>query len=69
MVKVEFEITMPALIKGEYVIGAAVSEGEISNFNVLTWLYNTFYVKVINNGNNSALIDVESKINIIEQEI
>lgn len=69
MVKVEFEITMPALIKGEYVIGAAVSEGEISNFNVLTWLYNTFYVKVINRGNNSALIDVESKINIIEQEI
>lgn len=63
-VKVEFEIMLPPLIKGEYVVGVAVSSGEIANFEVLTWLYNVLCLKVINRGNNSALLDVNSNVEV-----
>ena len=67
-VKMEFEIVMPAFIKGEYVVGAAVSEGQIKDFKVLTWLYNTVYVRINNRGNNAALLDVDSNINVYKMK-
>lgn len=62
--KVEFEFSFPHLLQGEYVIGAAISNGDIKDFSILTWLYNTLCIRVVNKGNNSALLDVESAVNI-----
>lgn len=62
--KVEFEFPFPHLLQGEYVIGAAISNGDIKDFSILTWLYNTLCIRVVNKGNNSALLDVESAVNI-----
>lgn len=63
-VKLDFEFVMPPLLKGEYIIGAAVSSGNINDFKVLTWLYNVLCLRVINRGNNSALIDMDSNIKV-----
>lgn len=67
-IKIEFEIIMPNFINGEYVVGAAVSDGQMRDFKVLTWLYNTMYVRINNRGNNAALLDIDSNINIYKMK-
>lgn len=62
--RVDFRFRMPALMRGEYVIGAAVAEGTSQEYEVLTWLYNVFAVNVINPGNNSGIIDVDTEIEV-----
>lgn len=60
--KVIFEFKMPAFMRGEYVIGCALSNGTKDKYEILTWLYNVVGINIINNGNNSGIIDVETKI-------
>lgn len=67
-VKVVFEFIMPAFLQGEYVLGAAISDGTIKDFRVLTWLYNVMCLRIMNHGNNSAMLDVESNIKIYSME-
>lgn len=68
--RVDFKFKLPALMKGEYVIGAAVSEGTNTNYKVLTWLYNVGAINIVNHGNNSGLIDVDTQIEIFSgQEV
>ncbi len=66
--RVDFQFIMPALMKGEYIIGAAVSEGNREEYQVLTWLYNIMAVNIINSGNNSGVIDVDTSIEIFSRE-
>lgn len=66
--RVNFTFTMPALMKGEYVIGAAVSEGNSTDFEVLTWLYNIYAVNIVNPGNNSGVIDVETQVEVFSKQ-
>lgn len=67
--RVDFQFIMPALMKGEYIIGAAVSEGNKEEYQVLTWLYNIMAVNIINPGNNSGVIDVDTDIKIYSRKI
>lgn len=62
--KVDFEFTFPELVNGDYVVGVAISEGDLTNFNTLTWLYDVFYIQVSSSGENDAvlLIDADSKV-------
>jgi ABC-type polysaccharide/polyol phosphate transport system ATPase subunit len=66
--RVDFTFVMPPLMRAEYVMGVAVAEGTSKDYEILTWLYNAFAVNIVNNGNNSALIDVETEIKIYEKE-
>lgn len=66
--RVDFKFTMPALMKGEYVIGAAISEGTSKEYEVLTWLYNILAINIVNTGNNSGVIDVDTKIEIFSKQ-
>lgn len=66
--RVDFKFKLPALMKGEYVIGAAVSEGTHTNYKVLTWLYNVGAINIVNHGNNSGLIDVDTQIEIFSSQ-
>jgi hypothetical protein len=56
-------------MKGSYIIGTAVSEGEIEDFKVLTWLYQVMNITVVNHGANSAVIDVFPQIEVLSAEI
>ena len=53
---------MPKLVNGDYVVGVAVSEGELLNFKVITWLYNVLYIQITDMGNNDGvlLLDTEN---------
>ena len=62
IVRVEFSFVMPPIMKGNYIVGAAVSEGEIEEFEVLTWLYQVLDISVVNQGANSAIIDINPEI-------
>lgn len=63
-VKTEYLFSLPKLLEGEYVIGTAVSKGTMSEFEVLTWLYQIMNVSVINTGANSAIIDVDAQVDV-----
>lgn len=63
-VRVEFSFIVPPIMKGTYIVGAAISKGEIENFEVLTWLYQIMNITIINKGANSAIIDIEPEIEI-----
>lgn len=67
-VRVEFTFQLPKIMKGTYVVGTAVSEGEIENFKVLTWLYQIMSITIVNHGANSAIIDIEPDIEILLAE-
>lgn len=67
-VRSEFEFVMPSLMQGEYLVGTAVSVGEIEDFEVLTWLYQVLKVNIINRGANSAMIDIAPNIAIQQKK-
>lgn len=60
--KVSFSFKLPAFMKGEYVVGCAISDGTMDNYKVLTWLYNVLAITIVNEGNNSGMVDVETDI-------
>lgn len=62
--RVDFKFRMPALMKGEYVIGAAVAEGTSTEYQIFTWLYNVFAINIVNPGNNSGILDVDTQIEV-----
>lgn len=66
--RVDFTFAMPTIMKGEYVIGAAVAEGNAKEYNILTWLYNVYAINLVNPGNNSGLIDVDTHIEIYSKQ-
>lgn len=67
--KVDFKFRMPALMKGEYVIGAAISEGTMRDYKVITWLYNILCITIENKGNNSGMIDIDPQISIFSDSV
>lgn len=62
--KVEFHFIMPQLVNGDYVVGVAISEGNLLEFKVLTWLYNVLYIQITNVGSNDGImrLDTENKL-------
>lgn len=65
--KVDFCFNMPALMPGEYVIEAAVCNGIMTNYKTYTWLYNIMSIHVENDGEQYAILDVDSVIEIAEE--
>lgn len=64
MTQVDFSFKLPALMRGEYIIGVAVSEGTNDDYLVHTWLYNVLALTIINEGNNSGVIDIDTDISV-----
>ncbi len=58
--KVEFSFIMPDIVNGDYVIGVAISEGNILDFKVLTWLYNVLYMQITNVPENDGIIQIDA---------
>lgn len=64
VIKTDFRFTLPQLLEGEYIIGAAVSNGTMEAFEVLTWLYQIMNIRITNVGANSAVIDVDANVTV-----
>ncbi|MDO4343733.1 MAG: ABC transporter ATP-binding protein [Eubacteriales bacterium] len=60
--KVTFKFRMPAFMRGEHVVGFALAEGTMENYKILTWLYNVLAITIVNEGNNSGMVDVDAEI-------
>lgn len=67
--KVTFEFVMPQIVNGDYVIGVAVSEGDLTSFKVLTWLYNVLYVQITNVSGNDSILQLDTEIEISNREL
>lgn len=62
--RADFQFVMPKLVNGDYVIGVAISEGTILDFKVLTWLYNVMYLQITNVGNNDAILQLDTCLDV-----
>ena len=62
--KVSFRITLPKLLKGEYLISPAIAIGDQQNHKILTWLHNTNKIYIDNNGYNVSLLEIENEVEI-----
>lgn len=70
IIEVIFEFDLPRIMKGNYLVSAAVAQGTQSEHIMLTWLHGVQEMEVVNNGYNSSYIEIPSMIehNIYEVE-
>lgn len=66
--RVDFCFEMPALLKGKYVLEAAVCDGKMTNYKTYTWLYNIMSLDIESDQEQYALLNVDSKINVVRLE-
>ena len=57
-----YEYTLPRIMNGVYLVGAAVGQGTQSKHEMLTWLHGIMELEVVNQGYNSSYIEIPSKI-------
>ncbi len=67
-VQVDFNFCMPAIVNGDYVVGVAVSEGTLLDFKVISWLYNVLYVQMTNVGGNDSILQLDTSVDIFEDD-
>ncbi|WP_071433240.1 ABC transporter ATP-binding protein [Angelakisella massiliensis] len=63
-VKSEYRFKLPKLLEGDYIVGTAVSQGTIDQFQVITWMYQVLNIKIVNPGANSAVLDVDAEVSV-----
>lgn len=57
-----YEFTLPRLMKGTYILEAAIAQGTQEQHEMLTWLHGIGNVEIINPGYNSSYIEIPAKI-------
>ena len=67
--RADFTFEMPSIVNGDYVIGVAVSEGNLMEFKVLTWLYNVLYLQITNVPGNDGILKLDSEIQVSSREM
>ena len=63
-VEAVYSFKLPRILKGNYLVAAAVAHGTQESHEILTWLHGIFDVEVINMGYNSSYIEIPATINI-----
>ena len=66
--RVEFTFEMPPIVNGDYVMSVALSEGEIDNYKVLTWLYAVLYIQIVNMGSNGGILKLNCNTKVYCKE-
>ncbi len=62
IIEVIFEFELPKIMKGNYLLSAAVAQGTQSNHVMLTWLHGVQEIEVVNKGYNSSYIEISSSV-------
>lgn len=70
IIEAVFEFTLPRIMKGTYLVSAAVAQGRQENHIMLTWLHGVMELEVINKGYNSSYIEIQAQVeqNIYKNE-
>ena len=61
-IEVIFSFTLPRVMRGSYLISAAVAQGTQTNHVMLTWLHGVMQLEIINPGYNSSYIEIPAKV-------
>ncbi len=65
-----FSFKLPRIMKGIYLVSAAVAKGSQRQNVMLTWLHGVLELEIINNGYNSSYIEIPAQIkhNLLETD-
>lgn len=66
--EIVFKYKLPRIMKGTYVVSAALAQGTQENHIMLTWLHGVLEVTVYNGGYNSSYIEIPSEIEVQQFE-
>lgn len=64
IVEIIYYFKLPRILKGTYLVSAAVAQGTQEAHVILSWLHGISYVDVINNGYNSSYIEIPARIKV-----
>ena len=67
-IEVVYEFKLPRILKGAYLVSAAVARGTQEKNEILTWLHAIMGIEVINMGYNSSYIEIPAKIVVYESK-
>ena len=66
--EIVFSYRLPKIMKGSYVVSAALAQGTQEKHIMLTWLHGVLEVTVYNDGYNSSYIEIPGRISIHQYE-
>lgn len=61
-----FRYRLPKIMKGTYLVSAALAQGTQENHRMLTWLHGVLEITVHNDGYNSSYIEIPSEISVLQ---
>lgn len=62
VVEVVFDFKLPRIMKGSYLVSAAIAQGNQEKHIMLTWLHGVQTLEIINRGYNSSYIEIPAKV-------
>lgn len=62
VIEAVFSFKLPRVMKGVYIVSAAVAQGSQEQHVMLTWLHGVLSVEVVNRGYNSSYIEIPATI-------
>lgn len=68
-VEIIYDFKLPRLLKGNYLVGAAVAQGTQESHKILTWLHSIFDLEIINMGYNSSYIEIPANIDVYTNDM
>lgn len=69
VIEIVYDFKLPRLLKGTYLVGAAVAQGTQESHEILTWLHGMFDLEIVNMGYNSSYIEIPAQINVFANDI
>lgn len=60
ILEVDFKLTLPKIIKGEYLISPAIAKGTQKDNIMLTWLHGAVSINILNSGYNLSLLELDA---------
>lgn len=64
VIEVVFQINLPKIMKGEYLLSPAIAQGIQDKHIMMTWLSNVEKIQVINSNYNLSLLELDTSVKI-----
>lgn len=68
-IEIIYDFKLPRLLKGTYLVGAAVAQGTQESHKILTWLHSIFDLEIVNTGYNSSYIEIPADIDVYTNDM
>lgn len=63
-IEIVYNFRLPRILKGTYLVSAAVAQGTQESHEILTWLHGISELQVVNMGYNSSYIEIPAEIDV-----